>query len=408
MVTDEEKQITLETILQSREFRNANTSKKLLAYLITCSVKNEHPKESSIAFDVFDKGSDFDSDKDGHIRSAIYKLRKKLDIYYKNEGALDTVKIDCPKGGFRVNFIRDLKPALLHSLISPKITIIIMSVLILTLSSLLIIILLESDHSALDNYNEIRSSFFWKDILSSEKPCTIVLGDVFTFTEYKEDLKTWRLSSDPSIIDLNSFNRYLNDHPNSKLALSAFGTLPPSVIPSLFQLIPLFYEGNKTLKYKNSSLISWRDFENSDVIYLGGVSGLYILKDITSKMRIKMRSIDQIFVTDESGIVHSEYKIHFPVNESENYRESYAVVAKIKGPFSNPIYLFVGQDYNSQYLPVEKVFNIKALKETEAYLLDEYGRVPVYFEILYKVNGYSRIGMDIELIFANNLEPAFQ
>ncbi len=408
MVTDEEKQLTRETMLTSKEFRNAQTSKKLLAYLMDCSIKDEYPKESSIAFDVFDNGSDFDSNKDGHIRSAIYKLRKKLDVYYKNEGAFNTVKIDIPKGEYHVNFIRDQKPALLHSLVSPKIIITIMSVLILILSSLVIFSLLESDHSALKDYKEIKSNFFWRSILRSDKPCTIVLGDVFTFTEYKEDLKTWRLSSDPSVIDLNSFNRYLNDHPNSKLALSEFGTLPPSVIPSLFQLIPLFYESNKTLKYKNSSLVTWHDFENSDAIYLGGVSGLYILKDITSKMRIKMRSIDQIFVTDESGQVQNEYKIQFPVKENENYRESYAVVAKIKGPYNNSIYLFVGQDYNSQYLPVVKTLRIKALKETEEYLINEFGNIPAYFEILFKVNGFTRVGMDVEIIFANNLESAFQ
>jgi len=64
----------------------------------------EELKEYTIGIEAFNKPSDYDPQQDPAVRVLASKLRRKLEDYYLKEGAEDPVRIELPKGHYRLSF----------------------------------------------------------------------------------------------------------------------------------------------------------------------------------------------------------------------------------------------------------------------------------------------------------------
>jgi tetratricopeptide (TPR) repeat protein len=62
-------------------------------------------KEYTIGVEVFDRGPRFDPRVDAIVRVEAMKLRQKLALYYRTDGATDPVSITLPKGAYRPVFV---------------------------------------------------------------------------------------------------------------------------------------------------------------------------------------------------------------------------------------------------------------------------------------------------------------
>jgi hypothetical protein len=92
----------VERVLQSKTFRNAHSSRRLLKYLYDRLQAGdaEQLKEYSIGIDAFAKPSGYDPRVDSTVRIQIGRLRQKLSEYYRDEGRDDSLVVDLPKGHF--------------------------------------------------------------------------------------------------------------------------------------------------------------------------------------------------------------------------------------------------------------------------------------------------------------------
>ena len=91
-------------ILNSREFSGSQKNKKLLLFLIQSYLKNEIPKETTIALEVLERSKNFNSTDDPIVRVQMHTLRKKLESYYKSDGIDDKVRLQIPKGHYAIKF----------------------------------------------------------------------------------------------------------------------------------------------------------------------------------------------------------------------------------------------------------------------------------------------------------------
>ncbi|MDP9898415.1 tetratricopeptide repeat protein [Variovorax ginsengisoli] len=93
-------------LLQSETFRRATRMRQLLQYLVaeTLAGRGERLKQFNIAVEAFGYGSDFDPQVLTSVRTEAYRLRSRLEYYYRTEGATDPLKISVPKGGFMPTF----------------------------------------------------------------------------------------------------------------------------------------------------------------------------------------------------------------------------------------------------------------------------------------------------------------
>ena len=84
MITEHEISLLLTRIERSNSIGSSSTYIRLLRFLVDCTLSETIPKEQAIAEHLFGKNS-INSDT-SKIRVYVYHLRKKLKLYFENEG----------------------------------------------------------------------------------------------------------------------------------------------------------------------------------------------------------------------------------------------------------------------------------------------------------------------------------
>ncbi len=96
---------TLAEVARLREAKALGASGRLVElfdYLVARSAEDRSPKEAEIALAVFGK-ADADSLRDDPVaRVYIHRLRKRLDDFYLRHGAPSGLRLDIPKGDYRI------------------------------------------------------------------------------------------------------------------------------------------------------------------------------------------------------------------------------------------------------------------------------------------------------------------
>ncbi len=98
----------LEKVLASAPFRDAQRSSRLLRFLVeeTLAGRAATLKEYTLGADALQRGPDFDPRTDPIARVEASRLRTRMELYYANEGAGDSVVIALRKGSYVPAFER--------------------------------------------------------------------------------------------------------------------------------------------------------------------------------------------------------------------------------------------------------------------------------------------------------------
>ena len=94
----------VEEIVNSRLFRTSPQCQKLLRYVVvhTLEGKEEELKERVIGSEVFGRPQDYNTSDDPVVRTRAADVRKRLAVFYQEEGAKAAVRITMPSGSYRV------------------------------------------------------------------------------------------------------------------------------------------------------------------------------------------------------------------------------------------------------------------------------------------------------------------
>lgn len=104
--TRDERLLALQRLLQSHTLANSEAIRRVLKYIVEASVSGHagEIKEYTIAVEALGRPEDFDPKADNSVRVQMQRLRKKLDEYYKKEGAGDSIRISIPTGHYTPQF----------------------------------------------------------------------------------------------------------------------------------------------------------------------------------------------------------------------------------------------------------------------------------------------------------------
>ena len=96
----------LNRILASHEFRTSKRSQDFLRYVVDHTLRGEADllKERTIGVDVFGRSSDYDPSDDATVRVKAGEVRKRLGLYYAEQGARNPIRIDLPLGSYVPEF----------------------------------------------------------------------------------------------------------------------------------------------------------------------------------------------------------------------------------------------------------------------------------------------------------------
>lgn len=102
----DERLLALQRLLESRTLSSSDAIRRILKYLVEMSVSGraKEIKEYTIATEALAFPEDFDPKVDNKVRVQMQRLRKKLDEYYRSEGALDPLRVLIPVGHYTPQF----------------------------------------------------------------------------------------------------------------------------------------------------------------------------------------------------------------------------------------------------------------------------------------------------------------
>jgi DNA-dependent RNA polymerase auxiliary subunit epsilon len=397
MIEESVKQKTIEKILSSQEFADNKIKRELLEYLYQAEKQGHSVKEITIAREFFDRHISSDFANDSYVRNFIYKLRKKLDSYYRNEGKDEKVRLIIPKGRYHVEFIDKNSQKLKAKQYGQYKYILAIPLILIFIFVLFWEVTVKSKYVPI---HPVTKHLFWGDFIKSEIKTGLVIGDIVLYSEYDSELQKWRTILDPDVDTVEDFTSFVQEHPERNVSLSNVTRIHMSTVPNLMKILPIFYSVRNQIFFEWSAELSWDDLRKNNIIYIGNVRSLQILKNLYNDKTIKVQHPEIIFLTDLSGDTLETYRNVV----TQEYSETYAIISKFPGPSNNIILLLLGTDYPSRIFLIDRLSETTFLEELDQKLMEKFGKYIQYFEALIKVSGYFRIGFKHEILYLNNLE----
>jgi hypothetical protein len=420
MTTTDEAVVRAELAQVSSAFGKAETTRRLLAYLVECSLRNKVPKETDIAIDVFQRDANFDSAQDSVVRVAVRALRQKLDEYYRDAGRHRPLRFELPRGGYRIYIVRAEdaehapQPAVDHEPFSapePAAPPRQLRWALGGLAAALVLSILvnlwfwwrgtepaETPHVA-------HTSALWAPLLNGTRPITVVLGDHLLFPSPTPQPGRVQLIRDARVNTNEELRAYLESFPQRPLrdpGIQVATTLvPKSVALGLTDIMPVVRGVSRPFNVR--ILDEWPTDEllTHDLVLMGPLARIGpLLSDLL------FRGSRYVFEHDDQPrrlrdrMTGQEYR---PSTGRRENATDYGLLVSFRGPADNRIMVFasVGSDLGLMPL-IRRATSESGLAELHAALTGNGEQpVPDEFEALIEVVGYHRTDLSSTLLAAH-------
>jgi len=410
MIDSAIKKQILDEILKSKSFANSKLNKKLLTYLVQCSIENKSPSEYSIAIDVFEKDSSFNTNEDTIVRVSVYNLRKKLERYYNNMGKKNKVRVKIPKGHYEVEFFNHSKENIIYNFKNP-VPWLVAALAVVTVLAFYLYMKIPTDETEYRSTKKLdMTSEIFSDLVKSPNQKIITLGNDFI---YFSDFSEFNTTSIRKMIrnseintegDFEKFKSSDNSRENlKKLPFSLFNQASVWALPYVSKIFNIL--GIEYLLKSGSNLTS-SELKSNDIFFIGSFWTLGILEQVLKNIGISYTIIGKETLTIPSASNPDSLTSYDRVGVPAFDHDDYSVFIKIPGPNNNNVFLVIsfyatGSVGTMQFLSHEKTLN--ELKEN---FTQKFNNIPPYYMVLFKSTGYNREVLSTELISIQKLEPS--
>lgn len=418
----------VERVKDSGVLGRSDPLNRLFAYLAERTAADASPREIDIACDVLGRSDTFDVSQDATVRVYIHRLRGKLDSFYDARPA-GAPRLLVPRGEYRLVLqpaaepdraiappedapARPAEPA--GAVVPQEGSVaprgwsggrrIVIGLLGLALLAGGGIGFLAGQRSA-DAPPEIATTSVWSPILGSGRLTFVVLGDYYIFGETAGSYEIQRLVREFSINSPADLDRYIMSHPDeaARFADLDLHYLPLSAAPALGNLLPAMTDakarGVGRTGVTTISQISPEVVKGSNVVYVGYLSGLGLLRDLL----FPVSSFAVGATYDE--IVDRRTGKHYQANWSSSTRSAsphldYAYLASLRGPTGNRIIIVSGTRDAGVVQASEAAIDPALLRAFERKAGSD------SFEVLYEVRTLGHVNVGSRLIAVRALAPS--
>ena len=381
----------LEKIIHSNAFSLSGVYKKLLEYLTEATLKGEKPKEFTIGQEVFDQKVDDPSTS--RVRVSVYKLRKRLEKYYQEEGKNDKIYFRIPKGGYTLEFLSNRSINRKKHTASIKIdvkTCIAIAAVVL-LAGTLFIFFFQNDSV----YKKTGKTEFWNDLINNGKETVIIAGDFFMYRDLKSErekdqylnVRNIQINSEEGLLNYIASDTTLDSRDFAILTGSTY--MPRDALFSMQYILPVLFENEVNYQIILSSDFDWETYKDYNIIYIGTFKNLKLLSLLTDKLKIKYNTKNQ-YITVGEGKSSRKYYSMFLNNKNIDY----SLVAKLPGTNNNLIYLFVSDNDIGCIESVKQFTQLASVKRFEK----QVQKGATFFKAIYKAEGIIRTGLTFDLM----------
>jgi hypothetical protein len=377
---------------------------RLFDYLAEASAAGQKPKEVEVAAAVFGRDSGFDGAQDASVRVAAHRLRKKLDEFYAGPGRADETRLIAPRGEYRLvaapaaGARREARPARWRPPAWALAAGLLLAVNTLAWAGWW------AFHPQ-DPYAAVRRAAPWSQVLGDSRPLLVVIGDYYIFGDMDQATGAGRLVREYAINSPEDLDAWLMDHPEEVgryRDLDLF-YLPVGAAAALRDIMPVLAPKaaqRDQVRVVTASDLTPEMLKRNDVIYIGYLSGLRMLRDpVFAGSRFRVGETYDELVDTRTG-VHYESQEGGPVEGPASQRD-FGYFAAFRGPDGARIVILAGARDMGLMQTAEAMTNPKVL---QAIARD--ARRADAFEALYEVEGMQRANFGGRLVLVSPLQAA--
>ena len=402
-------------IVESGQLGKSELYPKLLLYLVEASLKGAAPKEIDIALDVFGKDESFNVHEDSIVRVYVHSLRGKLDEYYRHSGQDDDLKIDIPKGGYKLVATRRDQPGQPEVEIPalppeqarkkngrPAFYALIGMAFLLSVAGNIYFGLLgekRPDRPA----DEVANTFVWSRLVKDPRPVTVVLGDLYFYTEMDPELGRMRFIGDVPVNSRDSLRAFLKNYPDRAARLGSMDTtlLTKGTAYGLAAILPILHSHHAEVRQTILDELDITDIRKNDVIFIGPLHRL-------GPLAAYYRSLSRYEYDREGNRLKDKKTGKFFVARSPMEREGidYGIFAGFRGPGGNHIMILTSVGSDIGLLQIVHSMTSKTEIDHIAEMLAAQGAGDTdSFEALFSATGYNRTDLTAKILEVHPITP---
>jgi len=420
----------LEKVLGSEQLAKSDTSRKLLSYLAERSLRDEAPKETEIALDVFGKDPSFSGAEQSIVRVSVRTLRQKLGEYYAGAGRDDELRFEIPKGGYRLNVARNASvpapttavpaealPAIAESGPDPATApapapgLVAAATRWKWLAAASLAVLAVS--VALNLYSwsrpaapvvatpdaqltRVRDSALWSDMVKSNRAVTLILGDLFMYTQI--DPKTGRtvMVRDAAVNSSEEMRALLASNPSfaTERGQRFVTMVQKTVAVGMAPVMRIIDKPGRHIDVVAQDDVSVDEIRNNDIIYLGPLVRLGALgSHYALQSRYRYNNDGQTITDVATG------KTFVPEGTLGAQHVDYALAAKFVGPTGNHIMIFTAGARNAGVLQIVRtVTSAEGVAKIDERLRSSPQGSAGSFEALLTVTGFKQTDLMADIV----------
>ena len=333
-----------ERIRAARPFGRSGPLRRLFDYLVEAAAADVGRSEIDIAAAVFGKPDDVDLSQDATVRVYVHRLRAKLAAFYDGQAERSPIRLTIPRGQYRLVVEAIVTPAV--AVTAPlrnrwRLAAFAATLLAVNLGAWAVLWPRDSGDLA-----TVRQSSLWAPLIADTRPITIVVGDYYIFGEIDQQRNTDRLVREYRINSPRQLDDYIMAHPDRLGRYHDLGLsyLPTGVAAALRDIMPVLVRSDhdrRRVRIVVSSELSPVTLRNTDIVYVGYLSALALLRDpvfagshLTPGATwddLVDRTTGQRFISNEGGAEHIGARTR-----------GFGYLAQFIGPTGNQIIVIAG------------------------------------------------------------------
>jgi hypothetical protein len=403
----------IDRLVASKTFEASEVHRRLLHYLAEKALAGdaERLKEYTIGIEAFGKPETYDPKQDSIVRLQIGRLRQKLAVYYQSEAAGDSVLVTLPKGAFKLNFepysSGDRSHAVEPSAAPGRWTRwIVAGLALLAIWSVVATVLLVRARRLASPVAERWSpelEELWQPILQSKRSLLVCLG-----TPLFVRFPNYGFFRDPRANDWQEIQKSERITATQR-ALGVTELLPSynftgaGEASAAFQIGGLLATRKPEIQLTRSSILSWQQIGDSDVVFLGPPK---------FNLQLQATSMAQDIVVEPDGIRNLKPAPGEPAFLADQLApqrtsegETHAVITRTSGPSgAGELLTIAGNASPDTMAAAEWMTQPWHAKELVGKLRGANGSVPRHFQVVLRVTFKQGIPVQSSYVFHHVLK----
>jgi hypothetical protein len=402
----------IDRLLQSKTFQTSEVHRRLLQYLAdrTLAGDADRLKEYTVGLEAFGKPSTYDPKHDSIVRLQMGRLRQKLAVYYQSEANGDPILVTLPKGAFKLVFEGHETPATTEedAARSRKILRLLVAglavVAVWAIVATVVAIRASRQAAPLAGNWSPELEALWKPYLDSNRPLLVSLGTPL-FVRFP-DFGFFRDPKANDWADLEKSERFRSVHKalgDKKEVLPSYNFTGAGEASAAFLIAKLLATRKHDLQLTRSSILSWQQIADQDVVFLGPPK---------FNLQLQEAALVQDLSVEADGIRNRNPRSgepeflpdHFlPGKTSEG--ETHALITRIAGPSGVGEFLMVAGNASADtFAAAEWLTQSWRAKELTSHLRQSNGELPRHFQAVIKVSFKQGIPVQSSYVFHHVLK----